>query len=297
MVELAKNLQRLDVGLRQRITTGNIMFIRHFSHGRILMDNSPRFVTTLKAGAKPALEKSMPITRPFGLDTPILLNRNIGNTYTLGNIKNELFSPEAKERRQKKLDYEITHSPFYESRSFRNTNGKIFTPPISYFKLDKAKYFPDFIASTLDSQKKSLFDLLEGKISIIQVYLTVSGQQCVESWFKDFDPSKFLNSQRIDVNIPANWLKGFIIGLSKNSIKKTIPEDRWNKYFILPDHIWQYDVREKLLCDNMCSGYLYVVDHNGKIRWATSGSANEDESKLFEKVLKGLQKEIEALEK
>lgn len=271
------------------------MFVRYFSSGRILRDNTPRFVTTLKAGAKPALEKSIAITRPFGLDSPILLNRKIGNTYSLSNIRSELFSSEAKERRQKKLDYEITHSPFYESKSFRNTNGKIFTPPISYFKLDKSKYFPDFIATTLNSNQTSIFDLFEGKISIVRVYLTVSGQNCVESWFKGFNPvDKYPSTQIIDINIPANWLKGFIIGLSKNSIKKTIPEDRWNKYFILPDHIWQYDIREKLLCDNMCSGYLYIVDNNGKIRWATSGSSNEEEFKLFEKVLKGLQKEIES---
>lgn len=249
-------------------------------------------MTTLKAGAKSAQQSPMAITRPFGLDSPILLNRKVDNTYSLSNIKLELFSPEAKERRQKKLDYEITHSPFYESKSFSNTNGKIFTPPISFFKLDKSKYFPDFVATTINGSQKSLFDLFDSKFSIIKIYSTISGQNCVDSYFKHLELSPYTKSQVIDINIPANWFKGFIINLSKSSIKKSISEFRWENYFILPEHIWHYDIREKLHCDNMCSGFIYVVDNNGKIRWATSGKSTPEELALFERVLRGMQKEL-----
>jgi len=284
-----------EVGITR--TMKSLGSLRFLSSGRVCL-SGPRFVETLKAGAKPPLEKPRAVTRPFGLDSPILLNRSVGDSFSLGNIRHELFSAEAKERRQKKLDHEITHSPFYETKSFRNTNGKIFTSPISYFKLDKAKYFPDFIGNTLAGTQTSLFDIIEGKVNIVTVFLTVSGENCVKTWFEEFNPSeKYPKLQIIDINIPQNWLKGFMIGLSKNLIKKTLPESRWGSYFVLPDHIWQYDTREKLLCDNMCSGYIYLVDHNGKIRWAASGYANEEEMKVFDKCLRGLQKELESLEK
>lgn len=280
--------------------------VRLFSVAVPRLNKSPRFVTTLKEASKPALEKSRPITKPIGLESPVLLNHKLGDTYSLTNIKQELFSSEAKERRQKKLDYEIRHSPFYETKSFRNTNGKIFTPPISFFKKDKALYFPDFISSTLDGQSRSLYEILADKVSIVRLYSTVSGEQCSHSYFKvdgkDYAQGDYgvfeenhPQSQIIDINIPQNWMKGFLLGLSKSNIKKTISPQRHNKYFILPDHIFQYSLREKLMCDNMCSGYIYLLDHNGKLRWATSGYANDEELALMWKCVRGLEKELSSL--
>ncbi|ODV80281.1 uncharacterized protein CANTADRAFT_21521 [Suhomyces tanzawaensis NRRL Y-17324] len=276
------------------------MHSRTFStYTRVL---APRFATTIKEVGKPALTKSIEVKRPFGFDKPILLNHKV-HSYSLSSVKDYFFSPEAKELRQKRLDHDIVHSPFYESKSFQNTNGKIFTPPISYFKADKSKYFPDFIASTLSTKSVSLGELLEGKVSIVRVYLTVSGEKCVDTFFQkdgkdlagaDFESFKeeHPNSQIIDINVPQNWMKGFMIGLSKSNIKKQIPVERQDKYFVLPDHTFGYEIRQVLLCDNMCSGYIYVLDGEGKIRWATSGYADEEELELMWKCVRGVEKEI-----
>ncbi|CAN3499238.1 mitochondrial ATPase complex subunit Atp10p [Diutina catenulata] len=267
------------------------------------LHKSPRFVTTLKEASKPPLEKPMAITRPFGLDTPVLLNRKVSHTYSLGALNHELFSSEAKERRQKKLDHEIAHSPFYESKSFRNVNGKIFTPPVSWFKQTVSKFFPDYYGSTLVGPT-SLFDVL-GPVNIVRVYSTVSGENCVNTWFKDFlegenyhnkFKEQYPEAQVIDINIPQNWLKGFIINMSKGHIRRTLPHDRWDRYFVLPEHVFPYDIREKLKCDNMCSGYVYLLDHEGRIRWATSGYASDDELALMWKCVAGLTKEAAKVE-
>lgn len=264
---------------------------------------APRFAKTIKEAAKPPLTKSATINRPFGLDKPALLNHKITETFQLGKIKHELFSAEARERRQKKLDYEIVHSPFYESTSFSNTNGKIFTPPVSYFKADKSKYFPDFICKNIEGNQTSLFDILvQKKVNIVRLFSTMSGENCIKTYFEQDGTNLandgyeqfeklYPNSQMIDINIPSNWAKGFLINLSSNSIKKLIPEGRRSNYFILPEHTLQYDVRQKLNCDNMCSGYIYLLDQEGKIRWATSGYANEEELKLMWKCVKGLEAE------
>lgn len=272
---------------------------------RLLNIKGPRFAQTLKEASKPPLTKSQPITRPFGLDSPVLINKEASD-FSLSGIQSEVFGSEAKERRQKKLDHEITHSPFYESKSFTNTNGKIFSPPVSYFKRDKAKFFPDFVGNTLEKPTQNLHELLDGKVSIVRLYCTVSGEKCTETYFNvaqqnylttgyDSFNADYPSSQIIDINIPQNWLKGFLVKLSKNSIKKSIPQPRHKGYFVVPDHLFPFNIKEKLMCDNMCSGYIYILDHQGRIRWATSGYADKAELALMWKCVRGLEKELKSL--
>lgn len=280
------------------------LFKRSFSqYTRLQYALGPRFTQTLKEASKKPLEKPQPTLRPFGLETPVLLNHKLTNLWTLKGLNAELFSSEAKERRQKQLDHDIVHSPFYESKSFTNTNGKIFTPPVSYFKAEKSMYFPDFVSLTLDQPKQSFYELLENKVNIVRLYSTVSGEKCANTYFEvdgenyltsGFD--KFLkdypNSQIIDINIPQNWAKELLVNLSKSNIKKTVPNPRHKSFFILPYQTFSFEIKQKLNCDNSCSGYIYLLDSQGRIRWATSGFSNEDESKLMWKCIKGLEKEL-----
>ncbi|KAG7194371.1 Mitochondrial ATPase complex subunit atp10 [Scheffersomyces spartinae] len=279
------------------------IFIRNFSGSSRCGIKTPRFAKTIAEAGKPPLTESIPITRPFGLDSPILLNHRTQDAYSISHIKNELFSAEARERRQRQLDHDIKHSPFYESKSFENTKGKIFTPPVSYFRAEKSKHFPDFIGVTVCGSERSLFEILEGNVTIVRVYSTVSGENCVNSYFK-VDNKNYLTSeysefekeypmtQIVDVNIPQSWIKGFIVRMSKSNIRKMIPKERLDKYFVLPDDVFSVQMKEKLNMDNLCSGYIYLLDSCGRIRWATSGYANEAEIKLMWKCVKGLQREL-----
>ena len=264
--------------------------------------SQPRFVDTIKEVSKPAQEDSYEITRPIGLAKPVLLNHKLSDTYSISNIGQELFGSQAKERRQKNLDYDIKHSPIYDIKSFRNTNGKIFKPPISWFKQDKSLYFPDFIAKTLTGELNSLYDVLNNKYSIVRLYSTVTGEQCSKSYFKvdneDYYTTnyksfseKFPDFQIIDINMPSSWIKGFILNLSLSNLRKMISPERYQNYFILPLHILPPEIREQLHCDNQCTGYIYILDPTGKIRWATSGYSTKEDLQLMWKVVRGLEKE------
>ena len=264
--------------------------------------SQPRFVNTIQEVSKPAQEDSYEITRPIGLTKPVLLNHKLSDTYSFANIGQELFGAQAKERRQKNLDYDIKHSPIYDIKSFQNTKGKIFKPPISWFKQDKSLCFPDFIAKTLTGKLNSLYDVLNKKYSIVRLYSTVIGEKCTNSYFKvgeedyyttDYGKfiEKFPNFQIVDVNMPSSWLKGFILNLSLSNLRKMISPERYKKYFILPLHILPPEIREQLHCDNQTSGYIYILDPNGKIRWATSGYSTPDDLQLMWKVVGGLEKE------
>ncbi|CAI5755977.1 unnamed protein product [Candida verbasci] len=277
----------------------NKQFIRYISKNT--SNYEPGFLKTFNAATKPAQKQSFSITKPFGLEKPILLNHKLSDTYSFSNIYQELFGEQAKERRAKQINYDLKHSPLFDSKSFRNTNGKIFNSPISYFKQEKSLYFPDFITKTLTGESRSLYDVLvEKKVSIITLFSTGSGYNCVQTWFKEdgkdlYKDSSFEkenpNAQIIDINLPQSWLKGFITKyFALPNIKKMLPELRQNNYFILPNHIFSFNIKEKLYCDNQCSGYIYIVDSMGKIRWAASGNSTPEEYKLMWKTIKNLQK-------
>ncbi|KAL6450132.1 ATP10 Mitochondrial ATPase complex subunit ATP10 [Candida maltosa Xu316] len=277
----------------------NRVFVRGLSYSKVFCERyQPRFMNTYSDTIKPPQEK------PTRLSKPVLLNHKLSDTYSFSNIKQELFGDQAKERRQKQLDYDLKHSPIYEAKSFQNTKGKIFTPPISYFKQDKSLYFPDFIAKTLTGGSRSLYEALDDKISIITLSSAVTGEQCVRSYFKvdgkdyystDYETFKeeYPKVQIIDINMPQSWIKGFIMNMGKGGLKKSLgDESRFKNYFILPSHIMSAEIKEKLHCDNQCSGYIYIVDNMGKLRWATSGMATPEDLTLMWKVVKGLQKEV-----
>ena len=265
----------------------------------------PRFVDTIKEVSKPAQKESRQITRPFGLKEPVLLNHKLSDTYSLSSIANEVFGARAKERRQKNLDYDLKHSLIFEAKSFENTKGKIFSPPISWFKQEKSLYFPDFVAQTLQGEKESFYQAISEKYSIVRLFSSVTGDQCTMTYFdrdgkdlysKDYNSfvQEFPDFQIVDINMPTSWIKGFVLNLSLRNLKKSIPVERYDRYFILPNHILPPDIREELYCDNQCSGYIYILDKNGRIRWATSGYATPEDLTLMWKVVRGLQKEATA---
>ncbi|CAK9437428.1 uncharacterized protein LODBEIA_P18060 [Lodderomyces beijingensis] len=277
---------------------------RHFSIAARWLEQRapPRFVNTFNEATKAAQKKSYAITRPIGLESPILLNHRLSDTYSFSNIRNELFGEQAKERRQRNLNYDLKHSPIYEAKSFEHTKGKIFTPPISWFKQDKSLYFPDFVAKTLTGKQESLYAALSDKYSIVRLFSSITGDNCSRSYFKvnnqDYYTTdyaqftkQFPHFQIIDINMPTSWIKGFLLNLSISNLKKIIPPQRYDHYFILPGHILAPEVRETLHCDNQCSGYIYILDSTGKIRWASSGYATAEDLQLAWKVVKGLEKE------
>lgn len=269
------------------------MQIRFLSSARPLYNKTPRFLNTLKEASKPPLTKPEVISRPFGFDDRVTLQ----NT-TTPILK--LFSKEGKEQRKRQLDHDIAHSPFYESKSFANTKGKIFSPPISYFKKDRAKYFPNIVAKSLLGRTQDLYGALADKVSIIRIFSTLSGETCTKTYIGDYLDNEgykelqemFPHSQIIDLCIPQSKVKGLFVSMGSGSLRRTLPEARQDKYFILPHGYFDVDTRQILKCDNTCSGYLYVVDEQGKIRWATSGNATESEMEILFKTLRGLEKEL-----
>ncbi|KAK6463443.1 ATPase assembly factor ATP10 [Scheffersomyces coipomensis] len=286
----------------------NKNIIRTLSCGRTLLNekkpafNLP-FVKTISEATKSPIRESIPIKRPIGLPEPTIINKHAGSL-SMGNLFKEIFSSEGRDKRRESLNYDLKHSILYESKSFLNTKGKIFTPPISYFKKEKSRYFANFKGHRLIEPDINFYDLLKGKVNVVRVYSKQSAFDCVKSYFeidgkdlagKDYNEflTKFNRSQIIDINLPYRWYEGYFLNQSKKSILKRLPKERYGNYFILPLQELPYKVREELMCDNMCAGYIYVIDEDGKIRWCTSGKANDEELEFLWMCLERLEKELD----
>lgn len=269
------------------------MLTRLFSSCARIGSKSPRFVATLKKASEPALSKSEPTTRPFGYSLPTTLEAHDWS-WTL------LFSESASDKRLRQLNHDIKHSAFYESKSFQNTNGKIFTPPQSYFRRDKALYFPLFVNKNLEGQSVKLSDLWKDHVTLVRVYSTMSGEKCASTYLNEYLSKeggeklaqKFPNTQIVDLNVPQSTVKGLFVHAAKSNLRKTIPPHRVDKYFIVPAGLFDVDVRHTLRCNNTCLGYVYVLDDSGKIRWATSGYALDAELEVLWRTVEGLEKEL-----
>lgn len=248
---------------------------------------------TFKQVSKPPLTESIAITKPFGVKKGTTLTDSKGKSVGLDY---KLLSTQARERRQRELKHDLVHSPIYESQSYNNTKGKIFTSPAGLFQAKYAQYFPDFTAETLTGNLQQLYGLLPLRLTFVRIYSTMSGEQCVDSWFKR-DGKDYLDGdyaelrkeyphlQFVDINMPQGMIKGMIVKWSKNGIKAKLPKERHNQYYIVPQSLFSLEVKEELFCDNACSGYIYLLDQEGRIRWAASGPATEKEVGLMWKVV------------
>lgn len=266
---------------------------RLFSTLSPVYNRTPRFVNTLKEASKLALTKSEPITKPFGFDDKVTLQDTSESIL-------KMFSKKKRDRRLRQLDHDIVHSPFYESKSFTNTKGKIFTPPVSYFKQDRAKYFPNVVATSLLGNKRELYALFADKVSLVRIYTTLSGENCTKTYLDGYlDEAGYVrlleeypNVQIVDLSLPQSWIKGVFLSMGSGTLRRSLPKARQDMYFTLAHGYFDVDTRKALKCDNACSGYLYVVDEQAKIRWATSGNATDSEKEILWMTVRGLEREL-----
>lgn len=252
---------------------------------RCYATRTPRFMTTLKEASKPPLTAPVAVTAPVGYASrPVLSSPHTTTTLFLRNP----FSLELREARQVKLDHDLKHSPFYESRSFLNTKGKIFNSPQLLFKSSRALYFPDFFESTLTGNKRLLSDVTsQSAVTVVRVFSAVLGQKSCDTW----TTTDYPDTTVVDINVPQTWFKLCLVRLSRSLLKRAVPAPRHPTYFIVPESVFDFRVRQKLLCDNMCLGYIYVLDRESRIRWLASGDAGDTGVNTLHTIVNALRQE------
>lgn len=187
-------------------------------------------------------------------------------------------------------------------RDFKNIrkyrSGKTFMANPRIFKKDAALYFPNFHGTTLVDHVTDTTPVLQGKISLVNIYSSAWGESQVQTFtgkkanpeLQDILSQYPGRAQMVDINIEENSAKAWIIALFQWRMKSQRAQEDWGKYFVIRQGVSEM-IRETIGLLNGRVGYVYLVDQDCKIRWA--GSANAEGTEM-EDMNKGLRKLLEA---
>jgi ATPase complex subunit ATP10 len=84
-----------------------------------------------------------------------------------------------------------------------------------------------------------------------------------------------------------------LVRLFAGSLRRRVGRENWGRYFMVKKGITD-EIRESIGVLNSKVGYTYLVDHQCRIRWAGSGSADPGEK---EGLVKGMQRVLSEMEK
>lgn len=256
------------------------------------------------------------IKKPFGFDErpvktlqkeskPILTWENLNLPKKLWDF---YFDGITRRTRVEAIQKDLAYGGMYDFHVFTKTKGRLFESPPSYFRADKALYFPNIRGKTLTGKRMDLLDIIDkSKITILRVYSTDAGFEMTNDYFKvpnsedsyltdtgiKVFQQEFPNAQIVEIILSENVSKHLVhTFVTPAKVAKTRPEVQHERYLIaMRDSVLSRNDREKLLLTNGYSGYVYVLDPNYKIRWAGSGWPTANEVTTLWKSVKHLLKE------
>ncbi|KAL6243001.1 Mitochondrial ATPase complex subunit atp10 [Rhinocladiella similis] len=266
------------------------------------LDRNPDAVSAISRIPIPRGERGEKFTpsvlsRPLGLEHPPLPGQNSPvDTRSLRERKED-FANYQKALERRRIYLRSYFRPYFQEWSrTEHYKGKSFVSNERLFRRDKALYFPNIWGPTLAKEGdgpdggRDITPAITGKISLIGMQSGQWAEEQVDTFFgsKDNpDLSRIMAAsnglvQRVDVNIQGDWIRAWLVKMFRGRLRSMIPEDRWDKYFMikLPRDIRRGltdDVRDAMGLLNSQVGYVYLVDSSCKIRWAGSGHAWEGE--------------------
>lgn len=202
---------------------------------------------------------------------------------------------------------QISKPYFKDWSNMRFHKGKVFLSPERLFRKETALHFPNFFGRTLQKglERRDRKDGYRGlgrdtstvmrrKVSVVNFVTSEWAVRQVGTFFSDgLDDVIRQNSdvaQMVDINYENNLLKYWIwrlFGLRR--LRKTIPEPEMQGRYFLVRRGFSDEMKEAMGVLNEKAGYVYLVDGEGKIRWAGSAVAGDGER---ESLVRGVRKLI-----
>ncbi|WVZ96752.1 hypothetical protein U9M48_042353 [Paspalum notatum var. saurae] len=195
------------------------------------------------------------------------------------------------EKAKARLKEEMSRGYFEDISEIRKNGGKIATASKVIIPEADAVKFPDLAVESLDGRSLHLplsvpavqeddsgasAGVIPGA-SLVCLSFRASSQKMTESWclpFLDaFSAAK--NIHVYEVSFIDSWL------LSSGPVRRTFlkvmrksGDPQRHVVYAFGDH---YDFRKKLEIRNLLTGYIYLVDRLGRIRWQGFGSSTDEE--------------------
>ncbi|XP_020585267.1 mitochondrial ATPase complex subunit ATP10 isoform X2 [Phalaenopsis equestris] len=200
----------------------------------------------------------------------------------------KMVDKEAIKKANDRLKDELSRGYFADLSEIRKNSGKIAPANKTLIPSVAAAKFPDIVVHFPDgtSIKLPLFeqngnnnstDEIIPTASLLCLSFRASSQRMAESWSVPFLESLDTSTkiQVYEVSFVESWLlslnpmKNLFLKIARSSSN---PLRRFAYFF--GDH---YDLRKKLQIVNLLTGYIFLLDGYGRIRWQGFGSATPEE--------------------
>ena len=177
---------------------------------------------------------------------------------------------------------EATRGYFHDFHAIKSHGGKTWRAPNTLIKDERSLWFPRIEGTRLSDKKKTnTVDLLRNKVSIIALLGSKISEEHTKSFYSQTltqfgSHPKF---QLVFINLQSNPLKSYLISLFLSSLRTQIPPELHPTYLLSSQNIELE--KEAIGFHNKHVGYTYLVDAQGRIRWAGGAFAEEGEKKAL----------------
>ena len=181
----------------------------------------------------------------------------------------------------------------------RYHRGKTFLAPDRLLKAETAKYMPNMQGYTL-AKSWSYHDtikVLKGKVSIVSIASGTWAQRQVATFVGEKENSGLAATikeyeaqglQRVWLNVERDFFKAILVRLFLPWARRALhSKEEWKRSFVLRKGV-DRDLLEKIGMTNTKVGWVYLVDRDCRIRWASNGDANEEEKTNLLKMVRRL---------
>jgi mitochondrial ATPase complex subunit ATP10 len=235
--------------------------------------------------------KSIPqITKPLGIEQVTRPNQD---TRSRIQKMKDFVDYDKNLQRREEIKAELASSKFTPMHRFGDVKGKFWQFPAAYSRADRSLFMPNITGRTLlSSDPVSLTTLCNDKVSIVRIFSNTVADRHTLSYFLENAFNMNENGFRvIHINAVENYVKELLVRTAVRSLRKQFDDThRWSHYMIARSSLTK-ELRASIMADNIFGGYIYLLDRNGKIRWAACGEATPEERANLWRYVKVLQNE------
>jgi ATPase complex subunit ATP10 len=204
-----------------------------------------------------------------------------------------IFNKEARAKEQARLTDELNRGYFDDIRQLKKTGGKFGIAARNLVPIAAAPKFPSLIVQSPGGTPAFELPIQEGQNHVGPTLLCVafraSAQAMVESWSKPFSKMFKPNNgiQIFEVSVIESWLLSLkpirslllrtvrdaeppaatVVGEVQILLQRKVVYSFGDTYFF----------RKTLGIPNLLSGYVFLLDNKGRVRWRASGMATAEE--------------------
>ncbi|CAM9432603.1 unnamed protein product [Chrysoparadoxa australica] len=154
-------------------------------------------------------------------------------------------------------------------------NGKVFESERQLLKPEVSPIFPPLSGITTGNEEVSVADLLKDRVTLVGLSYRELGSRWTQPWIKAYIAAIGQNAPVLEVVCLDTVIMRALSWAARQGLRSRLRDTPNVSAVVVSSDTTP--IRETLGIRNKLSGYLYLVDGQGRVRWAGCGVAGEDE--------------------